>query len=43
MIEALDLLRGVMRDRITHRANLVEEYGESSTTSSEIGGKKTEK
>ncbi len=26
LIEALDLLRGVMRDRITHRASLVEEY-----------------
>ncbi|MBM3151849.1 MAG: winged helix-turn-helix transcriptional regulator [Chloroflexi bacterium] len=29
LIEALDLLRGVMRDRITHRASLVEEYVES--------------
>jgi len=29
LIEALDLLRGVMRDRITHRANLVEEYIDS--------------
>ena len=27
LIEALDLLRGVMHDRITHRANIVEEYG----------------
>ena len=26
LIEALDLLRGVMRDRITHRASLVEDY-----------------
>ena len=26
LIEALDLLRGVMRDRITHRASLVEEF-----------------
>lgn len=29
LIEALDLLRGVMRDRITQRASLVEELGES--------------
>jgi DNA-binding transcriptional ArsR family regulator len=26
LIEALDLLRGVMRDRITHRADMLEEY-----------------
>jgi len=26
LIEALDLLRGVMHDRITHRASLVQEY-----------------
>jgi len=26
LIEALDLLRGVMHDRITHRASIVEEY-----------------
>ncbi len=26
LIEALDLLRGVMHDRITHRATLVKEY-----------------
>jgi DNA-binding transcriptional ArsR family regulator len=29
LIEALDLLRGVMHDRITQRANLVEEFIES--------------
>jgi DNA-binding transcriptional ArsR family regulator len=29
LIEALDLLRGVMRDRITHRASLVEEFVET--------------
>jgi ArsR family transcriptional regulator len=28
LIEALDLLRGVMRDRITHRASLVTGLGE---------------
>jgi DNA-binding transcriptional ArsR family regulator len=28
LIEALDLLRGVMRDRITRRASIVEEYTE---------------
>jgi DNA-binding transcriptional ArsR family regulator len=43
LIEALDLLRGVMRDRITHRANLVEEYIDTSTTSSEIETKSTRK
>jgi DNA-binding transcriptional ArsR family regulator len=26
LIEALDLLRAVMNDRITHRANMVDEY-----------------
>jgi DNA-binding transcriptional ArsR family regulator len=26
LIQALDLLRGVMRDRVTHRASLVEEF-----------------
>jgi DNA-binding transcriptional ArsR family regulator len=30
LIQALDLLRGVLRDRITHRANLIEELGESA-------------
>jgi DNA-binding transcriptional ArsR family regulator len=25
LIQALDLLRGVLRDRITHRANLMDE------------------
>jgi DNA-binding transcriptional ArsR family regulator len=29
LIEALDLLRGVMRDRITQRASLVEEFDET--------------
>jgi DNA-binding transcriptional ArsR family regulator len=36
LIEALDLLRSVMRDRITHRANLVEEFIETSAASPEI-------
>jgi DNA-binding transcriptional ArsR family regulator len=30
LIEALDLLRGVMRDRITQRATLIEEYVETT-------------
>lgn len=30
LIQALDLLRGVLRDRITHRANLIEELDESA-------------
>lgn len=30
LIQALDLLRGVLRDRIAHRANLIEELGESA-------------
>lgn len=29
LIEALDLLRGVMHDRITHRASIVEEFVET--------------
>jgi DNA-binding transcriptional ArsR family regulator len=29
LIEALDLLRGVLRDRIAHRANLMEEIANS--------------
>jgi hypothetical protein len=29
LIEALGLLRGVMRDRITQRASLVEEFDET--------------
>ena len=43
LIEALDLLRGVMRDRITHRASLVEEYIETSLAGSETETKKTQK
>jgi len=29
LIEALDLLRAVLRDRLTHRAGLMEEFAES--------------
>jgi DNA-binding transcriptional ArsR family regulator len=43
LIEALDLLRGVMRDRITHRANLLEEYIETGTAGPEIETQRKQK
>lgn len=43
LIEALDLLRGVMHDRITHRANLLEEYIETGTAGPEIETQRKQK
>jgi DNA-binding transcriptional ArsR family regulator len=35
LIQALDLLRGVLRDHITHRANLIDRLDESSDVAPE--------